>query len=62
MKKKSVEPPPPVSQSVKLTDDWVPLPTDILRHLGWANGDVLDVIPLVNGQIVIRKKGALNRL
>lgn len=46
---------PPV-MIVKLVDDWLPIPDEMLRHLGWTEGTEVEFVPLANKQVVIRKK------
>ena len=43
----------------KLQLDWVPMPWHLLDTLGWKEGDELELVPIHEGQVVIRKKGAL---
>ena len=43
----------------KITDQWLPLPEALVQQLGWHEGDTLELMPIMNGQVVIRKKDAL---
>lgn len=40
---------------VRLTDDWLPLPADLLAALGWREGDHVD-IEVVGTTLVITRR------
>lgn len=46
--------------TVRITDDWVPLPEAALEQLGWTEGTELELVPIYGNQIVVRRKGALS--
>ena len=43
----------------RITNDWLPLPTEALKQLGWTEGTEIELLPIMNGQVVLRKKDAL---
>ena len=60
---------PPMSEPVeirkdtyiaKLIDNWIPLPEKLIAKLGWKEGEELECIQLMNGQVILRKKGAMS--
>jgi len=61
---KPAPPPAPPSQEpllhkwiVKVTDDWLPIPSDVLERLKWKEGDELELVPIDGGQqLLLRKK------
>ena len=46
----------PPAVIVKIVDDWLPIPDEMLQHLGWTEGTEVEFIPLANKQVLIRKK------
>ena len=38
---------------------WVPLPSEAIQQLGWDEGTELELFSIMNGQVIIRKRGAL---
>ena len=46
----------PPAVIVKIVDDWLPIPNEMLKHLRWKEGTEVEFIPLANKQVLIRKK------
>mgnify|MGYP001618455252 CR=1 FL=1 len=48
---------------VRVVDDWVPLPSELLTQLGWVEGTELEIVHIQGDscvrQVLIRKKGSL---
>lgn len=38
----------------RLTDDWLPLPADVLADLGWAEGDQLE-LEILDGVLIVTR-------
>ena len=43
----------------RVTNDWLPLPEVFVKQLGWTEGTELELVPIMNEQVIIRKKDAL---
>lgn len=44
----------------RLTNDWLPIPDAVLKKLGWAEGDALDVEIVSGTMLVTRSKEQQN--
>jgi hypothetical protein len=42
----------------RITDQWLPIPAEAAKALGWEDGDEIELFPS-HGQVILRKKGAL---
>ena len=45
--------------TAKIQLDWLPLPAEVIKELGWKEGEELEILPIENNQVVIRKKDTL---
>ena len=42
----------------RVQDEWLPLPAEALKHLGWIQGTEVEMFPIAGTQqIIIRRRG-----
>lgn len=54
--------PPEPYWTTKVQWDWIPLPPEAVEHLGVKEKDEVELVPMTNGQLLVRKKDALKHV
>lgn len=46
--------------TARIMDQWIPIPEALSAELGWIDGTELELLPIMNNQMIVRRKGALS--